>query len=192
MDASQLAGLHAGDESVLGMLFKQYNRRLLFFAKQMVKEQTVAEEIVSDTFVKLWDRRHAFKNVEGVKAFLYIATKNACLNHVKSAHARQVFDHDDIDQLATTDPDVFTDIIRAELLQKIHAEVMKLSEKQRDVFNLSYIEGLSTEEICDRLGMNPAAVFANRSRAIGTLRKLFAEGELWACLLLLQDLLNKN
>lgn len=175
----------------LPVLFKQYNRSLLFFAKSMVRSQEVAEEIVADSFVKLWQRKDSFASEDKVKAFLYIATKNACINHVQSAYARQVHDGEAVDSLTSLDPDTLAQIIRAELMQQVYDEIDRLPEKQREVFRLSYLEDLTTEEICERLQMSATAVFANRSRAVDALRKVFKDKELWICLLLIDQLLGK-
>ena len=180
------------DTQQLDALFKQYHRSLLYFAKSMVRDQEAAEELVADSFVKLWQRRNAFENSDKVKAFLYIATKNACLNHLNSAHSRQVFDGDALDLLQSVDPDSYALIVRAELMQQIYEEVMKLPDKQREVFRLTFFEDLSTEEISERLGMTATAIFANRSRAVESLRKVFKSNKLWLCLFLLQEILQKK
>lgn len=180
------------DAQQLDALFKRYHRSLLYFAKSMVRDQETAEELVADSFVKLWRRRENFENDDKLKAFLYIATKNACLNHLNSAHARRAFDGEALDVLQSVDPDSYAQIVRAELMQQIYDEVMKLPEKQREVFRLTFFEELDTDEIAERLGMTPTAIFANRSRATDTLRKVFKNNKLWLCLFLLQEIIQKK
>lgn len=180
------------DAQRLDVLFKQYHRSLLYFAKSMVREQETAEELVADSFVKLWQLRETFEDAGKVKAFLYIATKNACLNHVNSVHARQTFDGEVLEVLQSMDPNSYAQIVRAELLQQIYDEVMMLPDKQREVFRLTYFEDQTTEEICKRLQMTATAVFANRSRAIEALRKIFKDKELWLCLFVLQEIIQKK
>lgn len=175
----------------LPVLFKQYNRSLLFFAKSMVRSQEVAEEIVADSFIKLWQRKDSFADEDKVKAFLYIATKNACINHAQLVRSRQVHDGEAVDSLTSADPDVLARIIRAEFLQQVYDEIDRLPEKQREVFRLSYLEDLTTDEICERLQMSATAVFANRSRAAETLRKIFKDKELWLCLFLVDAMMGK-
>ena len=181
------------DAQQLDALFRQYHRSLLYFAKSMVRDQETAEELVADSFVKLWQRRGSFENRNKVKAFLYITTKNACLNHLNSAHARQVFDADSsLDVLQSVDPDSYAKIVQAELVQQIYDEVMKLPEKQREVFRLTFFEELDTDEIARRLDMNPNAIFANRSRAVEALRNIFKNKQLWVCLFWLEHILTKS
>lgn len=173
-------------EAILHDLFKQYNRRLLFFARAIIENQKVAEEIVSDSFVKLWENRGSFSSSDKIKAFLYIVTKNACINYLRSSHRQQVFDYEFDEQLISSDPDAYTKIVKAELMQQIHEEIMRLPDKQREVFLLTYIEGLSTDEIGQRLGMAASAIFANRSRATQALRQVFKGKELWIALPILK------
>ena len=180
------------DTSQLNLLFKRYHRVLLYFARSMVHEQEAAEEIVSDSFVKLWRRRDAFENADKIKAFLYIVTKNACLNYVQSAHVRQEIDHEAIHLLESAEPETYVRLVRAELMQQIYEEVMKLPEKQREVFRLTYFEDLTTDEIAGRLGMTTTAIFANRSRASEALRKVFRDKELLLSLFLLEELLKNT
>ncbi|SFC51705.1 RNA polymerase sigma-70 factor, ECF subfamily [Parapedobacter composti] len=187
-DLSVIEQLRRGNEAALSQLFDRYNRRLLYFARGMVGSQEVAEELVSDSFVKLWKIRANFETTDNVKAFLYITIKHACLNHVKSAHAQRHFNDEGLEELLSRDPDTYVRIVRAELMEAIHREVMRLPEKQREVFRLTYYDELDTDEICRRLDMSANAVFANRSRAVETLRKLFKDNELWLCLLMLQEL----
>jgi len=70
------------------------------------------------------------------------------------------------------DGDAFSKIIHAELVHAIFSEVEKLPERQKEVFNLTYLEDKTVEEIADELEMSPAAVYTNRSRAISTIRTL--------------------
>jgi len=171
--ADIIEALQAGEEQALDALFSQYNRSLLYFAKSMVPSQEVAEEIVSDSFVKVWEHRTSFATIEKVKAFLFITTKNACLNVVKSTHHRQFFDYEVAALLENPDPNIHVQIVKAELMQLIYQEVMKLPAKQREVFRLTYFEDFNTEEIAQQLGMSAAAVFTNRSRAAEALRLVF-------------------
>lgn len=171
--ADLIRALQAGEERALDAFFSKYNRSLLYFAKSMLSAQEVAEEIVADSFAKLWEHRLSFDTIENVKAFLFISTKNACLNFIKSAHNKQIFDYDVAMFLENPDPDVHVRMVKAELMQLIYQEVMKLPEKQREVFRLTYFEDYSTDEIAEQLGMKASAVFANRSRATETLRLIF-------------------
>ncbi|MBD1423730.1 RNA polymerase sigma factor [Sphingobacterium chuzhouense] len=185
IDQALLGALQAGDPSALDTLFKKHGRKMRYFAKSIVKTNEVAEEIMVDSIVKLWQNRARFESSESINAFLYVVIKNLSINYVKSAYASQQFEYEFDENLENIDPDTYIKIIRAEFLQSIHDEVTKLPEKQQAVFRMTYFEDLTTEEICERLKMSPAAVFTNRSRALEQLRLVFRDRDMWVSILTL-------
>ncbi len=170
-DYRLLRKLQGGQEEALTDIFHLYNRSLLYFALQYVKTREVAEEIVSDVFVKVWRLREDFYEIEKLKAFLYISTKNACLNHLKTSYIKQKkINIDECGEFLSDDSDTYMKIIKAELVKSIFEEVSKLPLRQQEVFRLSYLDDLSTEEISEKLKISHTSVYTNRSRAIKTLR----------------------
>lgn len=167
-------GLHKNKEQSLIATYRLYNRKLLLFATRYVKVREAAEEIVADSFIKMWKNRHFFSNEEKLQAFLYICTKNACLNYL-----RKPVLEDPLESILNTefdlaqDIDIYTKMVHAELMAAIYQEVEKLSERQREVFRMSFLEGLTVEEISRRLGVSADVVYSNRSRALAILRAHF-------------------
>lgn len=170
-----ISAFRMGGEAAFMRIVHQYKLPLLYFAQKIVQHREGAEEIVSDALVKLWQRRENFETADNIKAFLYISVKNACLNYISSSHARQDFQTDFPEDLLSEPPEFLARMIQAELLDAIYREIDNLPEKQRAVFRMSHLEGMSTEEICTALNMTPAAVFTNRSRATETLKKVFKD-----------------
>lgn len=164
--------LRNGEEGGLVGIYRLYNKRLLFFAQKYVRDYQIAEEIVGDIFVKVWERRTSFSNLNRLRAFLYIATKNRCFNVLRATNAREPIDDiANYEELLYEDADIVTKIIRTELLKRIFDEVERLPTKQREIFNKTFIEDKTIEEISDELGMAPQAVYTNKSRALMTLRQ---------------------
>lgn len=169
--SSIIRELIEGQERALKTVFELYNQRLMYFSMQFVYNKEVAEELVSDAFVKVWNLRENFEDIEKLQAFLYISVKNASLNYLRTTHAQRMTEPiDSLFDLQSQDSDTLLKIIKTELINSIYAEMCKLPEKQREVFVLSFVEELNAEEIGKKLGMSLSAVYANRSRAIATLR----------------------
>lgn len=169
--SSIIRELIEGQERALKTVFELYNQRLMYFSMQLVYNKEVAEELVSDAFVKVWNLRENFEDIEKLQAFLYISVKNASLNYLRTTHAQRMTEPiDSLFDLQSQDSDTLLKIIKTELINSIYAEMCKLPEKQREVFVLSFVEELNAEEIGKKLGMSLSAVYANRSRAIATLR----------------------
>ena len=182
--------LRDGHQQGLQYFMQRHLRALTYFAQRMVKEVEVAEEIVQDCFVKVWDSRGRFESAENVKAFLYIATRNACLNHLDAASTRRRARFDELSEdLLQPDSNVLTGMIHAETIALIHAELERLPEQQATVFKLTYFDGFTTEEICQALSISANAVFLARSRATQTLKRVFKGKNLLYYVIFLQVLL---
>lgn len=171
-DVVLMDSLHHDEDKGLVGIYRLYYKQILFFAQKYVKNYQVAEEIVTDVFVKLWERRTAFTSLDSVRAFLYIATKNRCLNQLRGKKYHEAIDDvANYEDLLYDDTDVFTKIIRTELLHMVYSAVQKLPQKQQEVFNMTFLEDKTVEDIGKEMNMTPHAVYTNKSRALATLRR---------------------
>lgn len=172
-DSSFIKQLQGGEEQGLIAAYQRYRQPLLFFVLRYVKNQQVAEDIVADVFVKAWDMRHSFQREDGLRAFLYVAAKNASLNALrKPQHLAIDVELDQLEDVFMADSDIFSNIVRSELMKSIMEEVEKLPQKQGLIFRYTFLEELSVEEISEKLQLSANAVYATRSRALATLRDL--------------------
>ncbi|WP_144043740.1 sigma-70 family RNA polymerase sigma factor [Sphingobacterium cellulitidis] len=169
----QLAALTSGQEFGLKHYMKVHGSALRYFAFSIVKDKSVAEEIVSDSFVKLWTGREKVSTESGIKAFLYISTKNACLDHINLLKNKVVHDYEILDELTSPNEDILTKMIQIELIKLIVEEVEKLPKQQARIFKMTYFEQKETDEICDELGLSSSSIYFARSKALATLKKAF-------------------
>jgi len=174
----QFADLQQGKESALCFLMNTYATALQFFAFKLTRSKEVSSEIVSDSFVKLWDRRCKLQGHDNIKPFLYVVTRNACLDYLK--HSRNKHTHQDASllELENSDEDILKKIIYNELIELIALEVKKMPKQQAQVFQLAFIEGQNTLEICDQLQTTPSTVYFARSKAIAALKIAFEKKNL--------------
>ncbi len=156
----------------LQYFMSKYGHSLRYFAYTITHDKHVAEEIVSDSFFKLWNGRAKVKTEQNIKAFLYLATRNACFDHVGKATLPLNSEGDELPEISSSDTDILNRIISVELVELLIVEIEKLPEQQAEVFRLTYLEGLSTQEICERLGTTASNVYFARSKALNTLRKV--------------------
>ena len=172
-DSQLIDSLKGDDQTGFVAIYHRFYKQLFFFILKYIKEADVAEEIVADVFVKVWDRRMDFPTMENLRAFIYISAKNASLNTIRAKRSKGIHESlSDYEDLLVDDKDAFSNLIHAELVHAIFTGVEKLPEKQKEVFNLTFLEDKTVEEIAEELAMSPAAVYTNRSRAINTIRHL--------------------
>ena len=81
-----IALLREDNEKGLSVIFKKYHAGLLYFASQYLPYSQAAEDIVAESFIKIWQRRADFNSLPAIKSFLYITVKNACLNQLKQTN----------------------------------------------------------------------------------------------------------
>lgn len=171
--------LCAGNEVGLKYFIAQLSEPLHFFAFKITKNKEASEEIVSEAFCKLWQRREKLTSYENIKSFLYLVTRNACYDHMGSAYQKKVsLSHDDWTSIESKDEDMLGQIIYVELIMQVVQELEKLPKQQADVFRMSYLEGMDTKEICDLLGTSASTVYFARSKALSTLRMIFKEKDI--------------
>ena len=162
--------LHADATDTFAALFKQYYLPLVYFARKMITDSLMAEDIVTDVFIKFWQKHNQFPSHQTVKAFLYISTKNACLNYIDQrryqARAKQTL-------RAMSDENVesvLTEISRAEVLREVFYLVESLPLQCRKIVLMSFVAGLSNRQIARRLQLSEHTVRNQKVRGIQLMR----------------------
>jgi RNA polymerase sigma-70 factor (family 1) len=145
-----------GDEKALASLYQLFSKRLLHFATVLTRSAEQAEEIVEDTFVKLWSNRTEVPNITNLNVYLYVAVKNRSLNAIARKAKELVhipFDHLEIDiGQSATDP--YSLLITSEMMQRMQQAVEALPPRCKMIFKLIRQDGLSYKEVADILNIS--------------------------------------
>lgn len=173
-DVQLINNLKKNSQEGFEVIYNKFYSPLLYFVLGYVKSIEVAEEILTDVFLVVWNRKNDFNSLDNLRAFLYISAKNASLNSLRAIKNKpQMEPISQFEEMLSNDRTVFNKIIELELVELVLKEVSLLPNKQKDVFNLSFIEDKTVEEIAEELNMSISAVYTNRSRAISTLKLSF-------------------
>ncbi|WP_119080685.1 RNA polymerase sigma factor [Chitinophaga alhagiae] len=164
-----IAGLTQGNEQVFREIFEEYHTRLCYFAATFLVTGQDAEDVVQEAFVKLWQRREHFPELNAVKAFLYITVKNSCLNIYK--HNKVVRKYEGRLE-EEWESDVMARIIESEVLENVFQALEKLPAGCRNVLQLSYFEGMKHKDIASHLQVSVNTVKTQKMRGIQLLKKL--------------------
>ena len=171
--ASQVVDLKAGNEKALCFFMKVHSQALHFFTFKIVKDNQIATEIVSDAFVKLWEKRTDMLQADAIKSFLYVVCKHKSIDFLKQSRNRLAHDDLHLEELEWKETDTLTKIIYTELIELIAIEIERLPAQQAKIFELSFFEGKETHEICEELGTTASTVYFAKSKAISALKEAF-------------------
>lgn len=170
--------LKLGDEAGLRYFMTSLGGPLRFFAFNITKNKEVSEEIVSEAFYKLWQDREKILSQEHIKSYLYLVTRNASYDFVGSAyHTSMSLEHDSLPEMEGSS-NLLNHIIYTELIEQIVSELCNLPAQQAEIFKMSYIQGMETQEICETLGTTTSNVYYAKSKALANLRLIFREKDI--------------
>lgn len=183
-DTDLVEGFRRGEHPASDAIFTEYFRQLCFYAERLSGSKEEAEDVVADSFVKLLQRRESFQNMDNVRAFLYVTTRNACINNY-NAGQRHAQAHRQMEYLlksgAAQEGLFEEEMIRAEVISEIYKEVENLPDRAREIFKLIFIDGLSTEEIAGRMGLEMQTIRSQKARALKILKsELLKKGNIVA------------
>jgi len=155
------------------VIYQRHFALVYHYAKKMLENAQEAEDVTSESFVKLWEGFTQFTSAAAVKSFLLAITKNACLNRIKlhkNARDREVFFASLQD---TMEDGPGKEEITGIIYQYIFDEIEKLPPREKQIFKWSYLEGKNNEEIAVLLNINNQSVRNYKARALKSLRKVF-------------------
>lgn len=160
---------NAGDKASFESIFNQYFQRLCAFSYRYLKSTTTAEDLVQEVFISLWEKRARFDHVQAVKAFLYTATRNKCLNHLK--HQDVLRKHEPILIRELESEHFFTNhVIEEEVFGNLYTEISLLPEASQKIMVL-VLKGLKNREIADELQISENTVKTQKKIAYAKLKK---------------------
>lgn len=151
--------LSKGNQLALRWLYDEYAEGLYQLAMQILKEEQHAEEMVQDSFVQLWNRRESLDENSNLKALLFVICRNNSFNRFKvnQRHRSRFVELED-SKLASSWGHEEDPLAERDLKDLIEKVIRKLPLKQQLVFRLSRLEGLSHQEIADRLQISKNTV----------------------------------
>lgn len=162
--------LRAGDTSAYGILMKRYWDPLIRYASRIVRSTDAAEDIVQDSFVRIWERRDEWKSGTRPRLLLYTLVRNLAFNHQKSHRKRAEL------LLKRSSPGAFPGPTPVDLLEErelraaIDEALERLPERRREVLVLSRFHGLSRGEIAAITRSSPQTVSNHLTLALADLR----------------------
>jgi RNA polymerase sigma-70 factor (ECF subfamily) len=174
-----VARIRTGEEDPFAEVFTTYHERLCFFAESYVRSPEIAQEIVSDVFLWIWEHREEWRVTGSLASYLYGAVRHRAMDHLK--HVRRVHRVHAAASLLERSPGMGERPASPE--EELHAEeltllveqtIQTLPERSREAFLLQRQHGLNYGEIARVMGISPSTVEKHMIRALRALREALA------------------
>ncbi len=168
-----LEGLRQRDQAALAAAFDAYGAAVYGVVLRIVGEQTIAEELTQDVFLKLWKKWDQFDSERGkLLSWLLQIARNTAIDHVRKKSFRDRAKTDPVDfNVSTIEHPSEEMAVDAIGLKEI---VNALDSKSRTVLELAYFKGMTQTEIEQHLGLPLGTVKTRLRKALNELRKIFA------------------
>jgi len=147
------------DQQAYRELYTSLYSYLFGFAKTIVQSRESAEEVVSDVFIKLWERRKELEKIENLKVYLYVATRNIAFNYLDKQKRNSTNSIDDVEaEFTSIDFDPEQLLITADMLALIQKAIDQLPPKCKIIFKLAKEDGLKYREVAEVLNISAKTV----------------------------------
>jgi len=166
--------LRKGDKKAYEAVYDEFFGVLYHLCLNYLHDDKVSEELVQDTFMKLWEIRETLNDQINIRNFLYTITKNNCLNYLRNQkislkhqenmkYLEMQFNYEALENLGNY-------LQFEELRNKIDDAISKLPAEVIETFKLSRFEELTYREIAEQQGISIKTVEARISKALRILR----------------------
>ena len=135
-------------------LYDRYGRMTYALILRVVRDTGIAEDLVQETFLRVWNRVHGFDAEKGsIGPWLLAVARNRAIDYLRSAGGR---DRNALEYEENEHPSLYfdleKDILNSDRARRVKSAVEKLFRNQRGKIELAYFEGLSQTEMAERMG----------------------------------------
>ncbi len=173
--ASSIKACAAGDRAALSSLFEADAGRLLAVARRIVRRTDLAEEIVQDAFIQIWNKAAQYDpRLGSARGWVYTIVRNRALNVIRDHAREELVDEAGIEQLRHDDQVVDDAYQRLATDSRLRHCLEELEANKRQSVLLAYVAGFTHGEIAGRLGVPLGTAKSWVRRAVSALKECLA------------------
>ena len=167
--------LRKGNKAEFGKIYDDFFEMLYAIGLQYTSDRDIAENIVQDTFIRLWENHETLLPQTNIRNFLYTVARNLCLNYLRDQRTLWKY----LNQVKSHEYDYAIESLKLlgesflefeELNAKVEQAIENLPEELKIVFRMSRFEDLKYREIAERLQLGEKTVEARMTKALKILR----------------------
>jgi len=181
--------LQTGSEKAFTAVYDKYSPQLYRNILRLVKDDEIAQELLQDLFLKIWERRQYIKIEGSFKSFLYKVAENLVYAHFRKIAkdnrliAKLIISYDDFET------NVEETIISRENHDFLKKAIENLSPQRKQIYTLCKLEGKSYEEVSNELGISTSTVRNQIVKANKSIKQYFTLNQDMVIVLLASEIL---
>jgi len=149
----------AGEVNALRFLHDKYYHPMCIWANKHLRNEIIAEEIVSDCFIKLWERRGKIVIEKSLKSYLFLMLRNQLVSHLRKDKNKPVIETGKI-------PEMMDEMVtEQDFYANLYAAINKIPEQRRRILELAVFDSFTYKEIAERLQISVNTVKTQIGRA---------------------------
>ena len=164
-DRDVVAAIVAGDPEGMAQAYDRYALPLYSYCRSLLREPADAADAVQDTFLIATSKLGGLRDPGKLRSWLYAVARNECYRRVRAGAATSALD--EAGDMTAESVDVASAVEQAEVRQFVRDAIAGLNPSERDVIELSLVQGLDGDELADALGVsrNHAHALVSRARS---------------------------
>ena len=165
-----IEGLKKGNEAAYEYLVEHYHNRLCVYAHSLIRDDLLAEDIVQNVFIHVWEKRHKLKHDFSLENYLYKSVHNKFIDQYRKGKAVMELEKKYIAalELAIEEKDENQE---QKIFKILLDAIQELPPKCQQIFLMSKKEGLTNIEISEYLNVSKKTVEGQITKAFRILRK---------------------
>jgi RNA polymerase sigma factor (sigma-70 family) len=163
--------LLAGDEKALEYFFNLYYSKMVYYSFSIVENWQTGEEIASESFLKLWNKKEKLTEWQMVYPLLYHIVHNTSVDWLRKEKAMAKKKKQWMHQSLSYEPAHLEKIIETNTYASLHRLLQLLPPKKALVMKMAILENKSNEEIAKQLGLSVYTIRNQKAAAVELLKK---------------------
>lgn len=174
-EQSVLLRLQKGDSDAFLELYNQYHSPLYHYVLRFVKSPAIAEDVLQDVFLKIWEIRSRIDPALSFKAYLYRICRNSVFKLLKKMAVDESLRIEVMQQLTQSVADADLKLLWQQYEAILQTAINNLSPQRQKVFRLCREEGKTYEQVADELGISRNTVKEHMVLAMKFIREHFEQ-----------------
>jgi RNA polymerase sigma-70 factor (family 1) len=181
--------LQQGSEQAFTHLYDKYSKQLYRNILRLVKEEDIAEELLQDLFLKIWESRENINHEKSFKSFLYKVAENLVYGHFRKIAKDNRLIASLVMSYVEFDTNVEDAIITKENHDLLKKAIEHLSPQRKHIYTLCKLDGKSYEEVSSELGISVSTISDHIVKANKAVKKHFYSNQNVAIILIASQFL---